>query len=175
MSLISNTTRSHPVVKRDIALRMDFARISNLLLISLKTVDQFTAKLSSFLSQLFILVTCVLTTWLLILSTKYKNLSITVYLSSQKVKLGLSHTHQNCTFSFTLLVLNQALVLYVTTCSLGFSSSESVSNYSIISMYCRFPKHLSRVVIIVQSFQKTHPAVQSNSKSLFATVCDIYV
>ena len=53
MSLISNTTRSHPVVKRDIALRMDFARISNLLLISLKTVDQFTAKLGSFFITTF--------------------------------------------------------------------------------------------------------------------------
>ena len=87
--------------------------------------------------------------------------------SSQKVKLGISHTHQDCPFNFTLLVLNQTLVLYVTTWSLGFSSSESVSNYSIISMYCRFPKHLSRVVIIVQSFQKMHPTVHSNSKSLF--------
>lgn len=53
MSLISSTTRSHPVVKPDIALRMDFARISNLLLISLKTVDQFTAKLSSFFITTF--------------------------------------------------------------------------------------------------------------------------
>ena len=48
MSLISSTTRSHPAVKRDIALR-----ISNLLLISLKTVDQFTAKLSSFFITTF--------------------------------------------------------------------------------------------------------------------------